>query len=182
MNRFEWDLRYPDATDVKGFYVPAAAGGENDFPIGPQVIPGAYHVTLRYGGKSYTQTFHVALDPNIHVAPGALAARLQLQMQIRDTLNMMDSTIDAALAARSRVPDGPRQVALDREIDRLVNLQTHSSEGPLSTGTRTRDHLAYLQSDIDMAYAAPTAAQYAVYRQLRGEAVSGAARLRQLMR
>lgn len=182
MNRFQWDLRYPDATDVNGFYVPAAAGGEDDFPLGPQVIPGMYHVTLRYGGKSYTQTFRVALDPNIHVAPAALAARFQLQMQIRNTLNMMDDTINAALAGRGRVAEGPKRVALDREIDRLVNLVTHSSEGPLSTGTRTRDHLAYLQSDIDMAYAAPTAAQYAVYRQLRGEAVSGAARLRQLMR
>jgi photosystem II stability/assembly factor-like uncharacterized protein len=181
MNRFQWDLRYADATDVKGFYVPSAAGGENDFAIGPQVIPGTYRVTLRYGGKSYTQSFNVELDPNLHPAPGALAQRFALQMQIRNTLDTMDRAINQALAARDRI-DGPRQTALDNAIDRLVNLQTHSSEGPLSTGTRTRDHLAYLQSDIDYAYAEPTPAQYAVFAQLHREAVDGAARLRALMR
>lgn len=181
MNSFQWDLRYSDATDVHGFYVPAAAGGENDFTIGPQVIPGTYRVTLRYGGKSYTRPFTVALDSNLHPAPGALAKRFALQMQIRNTLDTMDRTINAALA-RERALDGPKQTALAAEIDKLVNLQTHSSEGPLSTGTRTRDHLAYLQSDIDYAYNTPTPAQYAVFAQLHREAVTGAARLRQLMR
>jgi hypothetical protein len=80
------------------------------------------------------------------------------------------------------MPDGARKAALDRAIDSLVNLQTHSSEGPLSTGTRTRDHLAYLQSDVDYAYDKPTPAQYEVFAQLHREAVTGMARLRSLMR
>ena len=181
-NSFQWDLRYPDATDVNGFYVPSAAGGENDFPIGPQVVPGTYRVTLRYGGASQSQTFTVALDPNLRPSAGALAARFALQMQIRDTLDAMDRAVNDALAARERMADDARKAQLDRVIDRLVNLQTHSSEGPLSTGTRTRDHLAYLQSDVDFAYARPTAAQYAVYEQLRREALSGIAALRALMR
>lgn len=182
MNRFQWNLRYPDATDVTGFYVPSAAGGENDFPIGPQVVPGTYRVTLRYAGKTLTQPFTVALDPNLHPAAGALNERFALEMQIRNTLDTMDRAINAAIAVRSRMPDGARKAALGRAIDSLVNLQTHSSEGPLSTGTRTRDHLAYLQTDIDFAYDKPTPAQYAVYAELHREAVKGAARLRALMR
>jgi photosystem II stability/assembly factor-like uncharacterized protein len=182
MNRFQWDLRYSDATDVNGFYVPSAAGGENDFAIGPQVVPGKYRVTLRYGNKTLSQPFSVALGPNLHPAKGALAARFALQMQIRDTLDTMDRAINAALETRSHLPDGARKTALDRAIDRLVNLQTHSSEGPLSTGTRTRDHLAYLQSDVDFAYNKPTPAQYAVYAQLHREAVTGIAQLRALTR
>lgn len=181
MNRFQWDLRYPDATEVNGFYVPAAAGGENDFPIAPEVVPGTYRVTLRYGGRSYTQPFTVALDPNLHASKSALDARFALQMNIRDTIDAMDKTINAAIAARDRLPAGAKRDALNRAIDRLVNLQTHSSEGPLSTGTRTRDHLAYLQSDVDLAYGRPTPAQYAVYAQLHREAIQGAARLRSLV-
>jgi photosystem II stability/assembly factor-like uncharacterized protein len=182
MNRFVWDLRYSDAADVTGFYVPSAAGGENDFTIGPQVVPGTYRVTLRYGTHSETRPFKVALGPNLHPSKGGLAQRFALQMQIRDTLDTMDRTINAALAARERMPDGARKAALDRAIDSLVNLQTHSSEGPLSTGTRTRDHLAYLQSDVDYAYDKPTPAQYEVFAQLHREAVTGMARLRSLMR
>ncbi|HET9097919.1 MAG TPA: hypothetical protein VFN37_14750 [Candidatus Baltobacteraceae bacterium] len=182
MNRFQWDLRYSDATDVTGFYVPAAAGGENDFPIGPQVVPGTYRATVRYAGKAYSRSFDVKLDPNLHPGSSALSARLALQMRIRDTLDTMDRSINAALAARARMPEGERKRALDAAIDHLVNLQTHSSEGPLSTGTRVRDHLAYLQSDIDLAYTKPTPAQYAVFAELHREAITGAARLAQLMR
>ncbi|MBV9269847.1 MAG: glycosyl hydrolase [Candidatus Eremiobacteraeota bacterium] len=182
MNRFQWDLRYPDATDVNGFYVPSAAGGENDFAMGPEVVPGTYHVTLRYGNASYTQPFTIALGPNLHPASGALAKRFALQMQIRDTLDAMDRTLNDAIAARDRMPEGTRKSALDGAIDALVNLQTHSSEGPLSSGTRVRDHLAYLQSDVDYAYDAPTPAQYAVFAQLRREAVNGMSKLHQLMR
>jgi hypothetical protein len=182
MNRFQWDLRYPDATDVNGFYVPSAAGGENDFAIGPQVVPGTYRVTFSYGGKRVSRPFTVVLDPNLHRSQAALQARFALEMQIRDTLDAMDRAINQALALRSKVPDGPPQLALDREIDSLVNLQTHSSEGPLSTGTRTRSHLAYLQTDIDFAYDRPTAAQYAVFSELHSEAIAGIARLHSLER
>jgi photosystem II stability/assembly factor-like uncharacterized protein len=180
MNRFQWDLRYPDATEVNGFYVPSAAGGEDDFPIGPQITPGTYRVVLDYGGRRYTQTFDVALDPNLHPASGGLAARFALQMQIRDTLDSLDRTINAALAARGNLT-GAKRAAMDAAIDSLVNLQTHSSEGPLSSGTRLRSHLAYLQSDIDFAYDRPTQAQYAVYKDLRAQAVAGEAKLRSLM-
>jgi hypothetical protein len=119
MNRFQWDLRYPDATDVNGFYVPSAAGGEDDFALGPQVVPGTYRVTLRYGSTSYTQPFTVAVGPNLHPAPGALAQRFALQMQIRDTLDAMDRTLNDAIAARDRIADGARKAALSRAIDRL---------------------------------------------------------------
>jgi hypothetical protein len=182
MNRFQWDLRYPDATDVKGFYVPSAAGGENDFAMGPQVVPGSYRVTFRYGNRSYTQPFTVKLGPNLHPAAGALARRFALQMQIRDTLDAMDRAVNNALAARNGASDAARKAAFDRAIDKLVNLQTHSSEGPLSTGTRVRDHLAYLQSDVDYAYDTPTPAQYAVFAELHREAMKGIARLQSLER
>jgi hypothetical protein len=181
-NLFQWDLRYPDATDVNGFYVPSAAGGEDDFALGPQVVPGTYRVTLRYGGSSYTKPFNVALGPNLHPSSGALAKRFALQMQIRNTLDAMDRALNNAIAARNSMRDGARKAALDRAIDALVNLQTHSSEGPLSTGTRVRDHLAYLQSDVDYAYDVPTPAQYAVFAELHTEAVAGMAKLRQLSR
>jgi len=182
MNRFVWDLRYPQATEVNGFFLPIAAGGEEDVLDGPQIVPGTYTVELNYGGKTLQQSFTVALDPNLHPAAGGLAARFALQMRIHNTLDAMDRTVNTAIAARNRMPNGARKAAIGRAIDSLVNLQSHSSEGPLSTGTRMRDHLAYLMSDIDFAYDKPTQAQYAVYETLRAQASAGEARLRSLMR
>ena len=181
MNAFQWNLRYPDATEVVGFYVPSAAGGEDDFPLGPEVVPGTYNVALDYGEKRMQQTFTVALDPNLHPAPNGLRDRFDLQTRIHDTLDSLDRTINDAIAARNRMPAGATKTQLSGAIDSLVNLISHSSEGPLSTGTRTRDRLAYLQSDIDFAYDKPTAAQYAVFEELRTDAEAGETHLKALM-
>jgi photosystem II stability/assembly factor-like uncharacterized protein len=185
MNRFQWDLRYPDATEVTGFYPPAAAGGLPDEVSGPVVTPGDYHVVLSYGGQAISQPFTVALDPRIHVAAPALAERLDLQQQIHGTLDTLDRTINRAIEIRDRlqhVGNASAAVAgLDSAIDGLVQLEIQSSEGSLLHETRLRSHLAYLAADIDLAYAAPTAAQRAVYAELAREAAAGEARLRAAM-
>ena len=55
MNRFQWDLRTPDATEVRGFYVPVAAGGLPDEVVGPAVI-------FRAGVEIDIQFFAVPLE------------------------------------------------------------------------------------------------------------------------
>ncbi|MFN2450114.1 MAG: WD40/YVTN/BNR-like repeat-containing protein [Candidatus Baltobacteraceae bacterium] len=181
-NKFQWDLRYPYATDVTGFFVPAAAGGEEDTIQGPQVLPGRYTAVLTYAGTTARAPFTVALDPNLHPGAGALGAQFGLLMRIHETLNVMDELLNKAIAARDRLRGGAQRSALDRAIDALVNLQSQSSEGPLLTGTRVRDHLAYLISDIEFTYNKPTAAQYAVYSQLRAAAARGESHLRSLLK
>ncbi|MGH9641872.1 MAG: WD40/YVTN/BNR-like repeat-containing protein, partial [Terriglobales bacterium] len=65
LNRFQWNLRYSDATDVKGFQAPIAAGGLDDNVDGPVVVPGEYAVVLNYGGQKSQQHFKVVLDPRL---------------------------------------------------------------------------------------------------------------------
>ncbi|MDE2270679.1 MAG: exo-alpha-sialidase [Xanthomonadaceae bacterium] len=186
MNRFQWNLRYPDATEVKGFYVPVAAGGLPDEVSGPVVVPGTYRVTLDYGGKKISQDFTVALDPRIKADPSDLAARLALQMQVHTTLDTLDKAINKAIEARDRIEKraaghgaaGASKVdALDHAIDALVQLKVQSSEGTLLHEARLRSHLAYLQANIGLAYARPTQAQYAVYKDLAQQAKAGEDRI-----
>jgi hypothetical protein len=177
-NRFQWDLRYPDATEVTGFNPPIAAGGEEDDVSGPVVVPGTYTVALDYGGSKSRASFNVALDPRIHVEPGALAARLALDQRIHAALDALDRNVNEAMALRSRV--GPN-AALDAAIADAVQLQIMSSEGSLLHETKLRDRLAYLAADIDMAYDRPTAAQYAVFDELQGLAVAAQAKLASAM-
>ncbi len=218
MNRFQWDLRYADATEVTGFEPPIAAGGLPDEVDGPVVAPGTYTVELSYGGQTLRKPFEVTLDPRVKATPADLQARLALQLRIHGTLDTLDTALNRAIeardalaeavgtgaagaqgqggaasraAARSRgakaAPgkaskgagsDAARALAaLNDAIGQLVQLDLHSSEGSLLHETLLRSHLAYLAADIDLAYARPTPAQQAVYRQLAKEAAEGEAKL-----
>ncbi len=189
VNRFVWNLRYPDATEVTGFKPPIAAGGLPDTVDGPIVTPGRYSVVLTAGGSTITKPFDVALDPRLHATAEDLEARLALQQRIHATLNQLDVTINQAIATRDRLnaavvshrvtPANARPVlaALDTTIRALVQLKIQSSEGSLLHETKLRSHLAYLAADIDLAYVRPTTAQYAVFEDLNHQATAGEASL-----
>ena len=190
MNRLQWDLRYPDATEVHGFQAPIAAGGLDDTVEGPSVLPGRYTVVLDYGGHESSASFDVALDPRLHPAPGALQARFALASKIHATLDSLDRTLNDAITVRRHLAAAttarrPRArgaqaalAALTQDIDALVALRIQSSEGSLLHQTRLRSHLAYLAADLDLSYDRPTTAEYAVFEQLRAQARSGEQRLR----
>ncbi|HUJ12726.1 MAG TPA: hypothetical protein VL284_02965, partial [Thermoanaerobaculia bacterium] len=181
MNRFQWNLRYPDATEVTGFWVPIAAGGLPDEVSGPAVVPGTYDVVLDYGGQRSQQSFKVALDPSIPTSQSDLEARFALQMQIHQALDELDRAINEAIAARDRLRGAGNTAAaaaLDKTINSLVQLDVHSSEGTLLYETKLRSHLAYLQAESDLAYAKPTPAEYQVFEQLDRQAKAGEQALR----
>jgi len=189
MNRFQWNLRYPDATEVKGFQPPVAAGGLDDTPEGPQVTPGTYTAVLDYNGQKTQQTFNVALDPRLHASTEDLAACLALQLKIHQALDTLDEKINGAIALREKLQTAVRQrhlteaqagqaiANLSHEIGDLVQLDIKSSEGSLLHETKLRSHLAYLAADIDLAYARPTTAQYAVFQDLDQQAKTGEQKL-----
>ncbi|HXW76868.1 MAG TPA: hypothetical protein VEJ20_05595, partial [Candidatus Eremiobacteraceae bacterium] len=174
MNAFQWDLRYTDAADVNGFYTPVAAGGLEDTVAGPTVLPGQYTVTLDYGGAVTKAALSVALDPGLDATPADLEARFTLLQRLHADLDKFDTAINTALAARDqlagaiaaqRVSGAAAQSALDAlnaQLDDDVQLDMHSSEGSVLHEAKLRSRLAYIASDIDLAYVRPTAAEYAV--------------------
>ena len=184
MNAFQWNLRFPDATEVTGFEPPVAAGGLDDNVDGPVVVPGNYSVTLDYGGKKTKQSFDVALDPRLHAGDDDLAARLDFELKINAALDALDKKLNKAIAARDklaaalhahRLTDaqaGNALATLNREIGDLVQLEIKSSEGSVLHPTKLRSHLAYLAADVDLSYLRPTKAEYAVFDQLDQEAQS----------
>ncbi len=181
MNHFQWDLRYADAPEVTGFNAPEDADVANNVD-GPVVVPGSYRVVLDYGGDKLTAPFEVSLDPRIHVSPDALQQRLALQRQIHTTLDSLDVALNRAIAVRDSLKAAGRDstvfAPLTSAIDSLVQLRITSSEGDLVFEPKLRTHLGLLAGEIDMAYAAPNAAQAAVYKKMAGEAEAGEARLR----
>lgn len=182
MNRLQWDLRYPGASEVSGYFAPIAAGGLEDSVQGPVIVPGKYSVVLDYGGKEEQQSFVVALDPRLHATQQDLEARLNMDLQIHEDLDALDKAINKALVARDNLQKavsghnasgqeaGATLTALNDDINSVAQMAMKSSEGSLLFETKLRDYLAYLASDIDWAYARPSASQEAVFQQLDQQA------------
>ena len=185
MNRFQWDLRYSGATEVKGFEPPVAAGGEEDTLDGPQVVPGTYTVTLDYGGRKSSERLDVSLDPRIHATQQQLEARLALELKIHNSLDMLNKAINRGIETREKLQaaiashqlSGSQAEAalasLNTSIGNVVELRVQSSEGTLLHEAKLRSRLAYLANDIALAYTSPNAAQYAVFADLNQKAQSG---------
>jgi aspartate/methionine/tyrosine aminotransferase len=138
-------------------------------------------VVLDYGGQKTQQNFVVALDPRLRATQQDLAARLALDLQIHADLDALVKDINQALAARDKLQkavsvhsatgaQAAALAALNRDIDSVAQMAMKSSEGSLLFETKLRDHLAYLMADIDLSYARPTAAHYAVFHDLDQQA------------
>ncbi|MGH8280158.1 MAG: WD40/YVTN/BNR-like repeat-containing protein [Gammaproteobacteria bacterium] len=189
MNRFQWDLRYPNAVEVQGFWVPSPAGGDNATTIGPQVVPGTYYAVLDYNGRVSKQPFAVKLDPRLSTTQAELQARFDLLMQLHVALNTLDTRLNQAIDARDQLQKAvsSRQVsasraqaalsALDNTMGQLVELRIQSAEGTLVYEPKLRTHLAYIADDTSLGFVAPTVAQQQAAAKRMAEARVGEASL-----
>ncbi len=180
MNRFVWDLRSTPAREIAGFKEPTS----DDFSAsvdGPTIVPGTYSVVLRYGDEQQTQPLTLRLDPRLHVSADDLQARAALERRVHETLDDLDTAVDAAMGVAAAA-SGQRRARLQRVIDDLVQLDIHSSEGDVLHETKLREHLAFLANSLELAYEKPTVAEYAAFDELHARALAGEARLRKLMR
>ena len=190
MNSLRWDLRYADATDVIGFEPPEDTDDETADARGPLVNPGYYTAVLRYGDKSYKQTFQVNLDPRLHTTPAALQQHLGLELALHQTIDRLDRQINAAILVRQRLNQAvaahkidastaaPALDGLEKAIDGVVQLKVRSSEGDVMNEMRLRSFLAYLQSDIGLDYGPVDPEQIAASTRLQHEAQQGETSLR----
>lgn len=165
MNRFLWNLRYPNAVDVKGAY---HAGRSVTVPIGPEVVPGTYYAVLTYGGTTQKQSFAVRLDPNLSTTQAELQQRFDLLMNIQAAMNRLDIALNQATDARSRLDEAvvDKQVAarrgqkvlaaLDRDIDAVIDFKIQSSRGFDVFPPRLRSWLSAIYTRVDFAYVKPT--------------------------
>ncbi len=189
-NKFQWNLRYADATNVIGFEPPEAIDGMAGGMRGPRVNPGTYTVVLTYGNDSYKRTFKVELDPRLHTTAAALKEHLALELALHRTIDVLDRDINTAIKAREglekavaahKVTAAAAQSALralDEAIHGVVQLHVRSSEGDVMHNMRLRSFLAYLQSSIGLDYRMPDPAQVAAYNRLQGQAHQGEVTLR----
>jgi photosystem II stability/assembly factor-like uncharacterized protein len=179
LNRFIWNLRYPDPPTLSYGYsgrrldyveytlADHAIPGETPRhqPQGPLVVPGNYEVRLTLNGRTYRQPLTVRLDPRVNVPQSALVEQLDVARAINSWMatsyaaHNQISKIRAALSERQKAL-GANSSASDvlkaiRALDgELGDLQEGTSSKP-GFGLVNRD-LARLATMVDSGDAAPS--------------------------
>jgi len=178
MNRFVWDLRYPDATHVPGAVLWFGS------MRGPKVLPGSYTLKLTAGGQTYTQTLTVLNDPRSKLSADDLAARQALLMQIYAKLDETDKAINGLRGLRTQINDLTQRYAKSSQAkmlgdeakplldtltsieDALIQSKAHASEDVLNYPVRLNNKLAALITSVEYSNSRPTAQAHAVYKDL----------------
>jgi photosystem II stability/assembly factor-like uncharacterized protein len=179
LNRFEWDLRYPDAS--------LPPPGTNLFGAsvrGPQVVPGTYQVRLTAGGRTLTQPFDVRKDPRTATTAEDFEKQFTLLMQIHTRLSQTHDAIADITAARedvrtavaraSRTPAAAAIAAEGQKLDEalaavqdeLVQMNIRNGNDVLTYPAKLNNLIAALAPVVAATDTAPTAQSYAVLKDL----------------
>ena len=176
LNRFTWNLRYPDATRFPGMIM-WAAGTQ-----GPLAPPGTFSVRITAGDKTETVPLTLLKDPRSTATTGDLEEQFALALSIRDrTTEANDAVrtirnVKAQLGARQKEA-GPRSGPLDRLATPFVaelssveseiyQVKNESSQDPLNFPIRLNNKIAALAGVVGGTEAKPTRQSVEVFRVL----------------
>lgn len=194
LNRFVWDLRYPESVRFPGMIL---WSGEMR---GPRVVPGMYQVRLTVDGQTTSQSFEVKADPRLSTSAADYAKQLELGLKIRDKVTETHNAIIQIRDVRKQVDDLLKRVAgqpsykvindaassLKKNLtgveESLYQTKNRSSQDPLNFPIRLNNKLAALAGVVQSADAAPTDQSYAVYDELVVQIDAQLAKLAQIMK
>jgi photosystem II stability/assembly factor-like uncharacterized protein len=190
MNRFIWDLRYPNALAAPSDGV--LTGFEASQPVPPVAAPGQYGVRLTVGGETFEKTFDVRRDPRVRATEADLQAQFALMIDIRDRASEVSEALiriretEGQLEERiSQLPEeqraeGDRILAQLGEIEAVLTRQIGSH--PMELGPKGLiNKLGRLSGAVIGADARPTEQMYAVFEDLSGRIEVQLDRLREVM-
>jgi photosystem II stability/assembly factor-like uncharacterized protein len=174
LNKFVWDLRYPDATSFPGLIMWAGS------TRGPLAVPGKYTVKLTANGKTETQAFEVLKDPRNQTTQQQFLSQLELELQIRDKLSKTNQAVLDIRDVRKQLDDltarlkNPavieRAKALSKELtsieEALYQTKNKAREDPLNFPIRLNNKMAALLAAIEGSDDAPTSQEQMVYEDL----------------
>jgi photosystem II stability/assembly factor-like uncharacterized protein len=193
LNRFAWNLRYPDAKDFEGLVL---WGGGTD---GPRVTPGTYTVRLTVGDEPpVTTTAEVKHDPRSSSSPADLNAQFQFLLGARNKLTEIHEQIERTRAVRKQLDDLRKRLAKDEKgkpvveaakaLDKkmttieeaLYQTKNRSPQDPLNYPIRLNDKLSSVAESASIGDFPPTAQQRAVYAKLVEQIDAQLAQLREV--
>jgi len=178
MNRFVWDMRYPDASSFPGMIYWAGA------TRGPMAVPGDYTVKLTANGKTLSQPFTIRKDPRMGGTPADLQKQLDLSLQIRDKVTQANDSvvrirdvrkqIDELVTRSGGLKDSAKVVEAGKKLSQMLTeveqelyqTKNQSSQDPLNFPIKLNNKLAALLSVVQGSDTGPTTQSNQVFEDL----------------
>jgi hypothetical protein len=170
LNRFVWDLRYPDAAGFENLIMWAGS------TRGPTAVPGKYSVRMTVNGQTQTQSFTLLKDPRISATQQDLEAQFALLMKIRDTLSAANNAVKTIRNVKYQIDErkakAPKSFAsaaapfvahLSVIEDSIYQTKNRSGQDPLNYPIRLNNKIAALGGTVASADFRPTDQSYVVF-------------------
>ena len=183
MNRFVWNMRYPDAKKVPNAVM---WGGSH---IGPKAVPGQYKVKMTVDGKSQTQTFNILKDPRVSTTQSDFQDQFDLLMDIRnrtteinekiltirsikDQINTLTSLMKESGFKNENLTKAGKELvkSLSTIEEELIQVKSKSRQDPLNYPIKLDNKIAALVRVVSSVDARPTAQSYDVLEDLVSQA------------
>ena len=181
MNRFIWNMRYPDAEGFDGIIM--WAGGLT----GPRAVPGTYKARLTVNGKSQETDFEILKDPRTAGTREDIQAQFDFLVKVREKLTETHQAIKKIRTVREQVgkvtepmrgKEGFSEITdLAKSIqdemkkieEALYQTKNRSNQDPLNFPVRLNNKLAALNSEASSADFRPNEQTLAVYKEISGK-------------
>jgi photosystem II stability/assembly factor-like uncharacterized protein len=181
VNRFYWDMRYPNAREATSAV--QLAGFEASRPVPPVAPPGRYMARLTAGGLTLERSFEIRKDPRAPANDADLKEQFDLLVKIRDRVSEVSDALNKLRDARRQLDEREKKganVAAARQkllaIEGLLTRLTgsHSLEmGPKGLANK----LGTLSGAVATGDVKPTKQMYTLFDDLSARV---AEQLRQL--
>ncbi len=193
MNRFIWNMRYPDAEKVPGAVL---WGGST---AGPIAAPGIYQAKLTVGEEIHIREWEWKTDPRVEASAQDLQDQFDFLIEIRDTLSRVNRAVNTLRRARSKIEKvcaeikgRPESSAIIEESEAvkakltaveevLIQAKSKSGQDPLNYPVKLDNKLAALAAVVASADARPTDQSRDLFRELADKAAAEIARLAEVV-
>ncbi|WP_426061369.1 VPS10 domain-containing protein [Hymenobacter sp. B1770] len=193
LNRFVWDMRYPEASKFDGMIL--WGGGTQ----GPQAVPGTYraHLTLNKETPQETEVVILA-DPRAKATPEDLQAQFNFLQEVREKLTETNDAVRdirtlrgqlKALTTPLKADAAYREIvqaaeAIDKKMttveENLYQTKNRSGQDPLNYPIRLNNKLANLVGHVSEGNYQPTEQAIAVKKEITEQIDQQLGVLRQL--
>ena len=131
INRFVWNMHYPDARKVPGDKT------TEDMTTGPTAPPGDYRLRLSVDGMEQTREFQIVKDPRVVASQADFDSQFDLHISIRNKLSETHDSINKLRNIRRQVEEWEQRA------------ESHSSaEAVASAAIPLKEKLAAIEIEL----------------------------------